>query len=131
MLLFLAVQVLKPVKRRNVKMVKPSEFERVNDYFGINKKLLKPNVGYTKYHYHNCCEVIYPLKGEAVYFNNGQNYCIKPGQILFINTYEMHKSIAGADTFERFLIMYRGAFIEPGPSIKMPDIFSNVPCQCL
>lgn len=105
-------------------MVKSSEFERVKDFFEINKKLVKLNQDNWNYHYHNCCEIIYPLKGEAEYFNNGQNYTVKPGQILFINSYELHKSEAADYNFERFIIMYREAVFESMPSIIMPDIFS-------
>lgn len=76
-------------------------------------------------HYHNAYEIHYFLDGNFSFFVRNQNYKIKKGDILFIDTYEIHNPIYRPEyTSEKILITFRPSFTESSSEFKVPDVFS-------
>lgn len=64
-------------------------------------------------HYHDFYEVFVFIDGEVDYWIEGSIYHLKPGDILLINPFELHKPIPRSDTenYERIVLWIDKAYI--------------------
>lgn len=63
-------------------------------------------------HYHDHFEIYYQLSGERYYFIKDRSYYIKKGDIVLVNTYELHKTVhVGTKVYERILINFSPEYI--------------------
>lgn len=63
-------------------------------------------------HYHDHFEIYYQLSGERYYFIKDRSYYVKKGDIVLINTYELHKTVhVGTKAYERILINFTPEYI--------------------
>lgn len=59
----------------------------------------------------DCYEIYYLISGNVVYQVEGQNYQLKPGDLLIINNKEMHRPYFSSDeSYERILIFFSPEF---------------------
>jgi AraC-like DNA-binding protein len=77
-------------------------------------------------HYHGHYEIYYQISGERYYFIKDRTYYVKKGDLIFINMYDLHKTIyAGADFHERILINFKDIYIKSiCDSLQNIDLFS-------
>lgn len=65
-------------------------------------------------HYHSYYEIYYQLSGERYFFIKDRSYYLKKGDIVLINSYDLHKTLqAGGKTHERILIYFDTSYISP------------------
>jgi AraC-like DNA-binding protein len=81
-------------------------------------------------HYHRSYEVYYQLYGEKYYFIKDKTYKIETGDIVLINSYELHRtSLVNNNPTERILVRINDTFInnvtDPYPSIDLFSIFKG------
>lgn len=70
------------------------------------------NLNMSKNHYHRTYEIYYQLNGEKYYFIKDKTYHIKSGDIVLINSYDLHRTSAvNSDTTERILVRINENFI--------------------
>ena len=100
-----------------------SRYEKINNFFYIEKSYLQKLDHKSKPHYHNACEVFYFLNGAARYFVNNQCYTVKKGSIIFVDTYEIHKALYTSDNCERVLILYHPVVTQYNQLLNLPNIF--------
>lgn len=66
----------------------------------------------TENHYHSFYEILYLLKGERIFQIKDKTYRLTPGDAVFINPYDFHRSIdSDPPYYERILISFRKEFI--------------------
>lgn len=88
--------------------VKSSTFDKFSVPFFIERQKSSSNFGMPSNHYHNAYEIYYLLEGERFYFIKDKIYHIKKGDLVIIDTYELHKTIdAGVPVVERILINFK------------------------
>lgn len=64
------------------------------------------------HHYHDHFEIYYQLSGERYYFIKDRSYYVKKGDIVLINTYDVHKTVhVGSKVYERILINFSPEYI--------------------
>ena len=69
-------------------------------------------------HFHDQYEIYYLLKGERNYFIKDRVYKILPGNLVFINKYELHKTTDGnSNNHTRILINLRTDYFKQSPDI--------------
>lgn len=65
----------------------------------------------TENHYHSFYEILYLLKGERVFQIKDKTYILKPGNAVFVNPFDFHRSIdSDPPYYERILISFRKEF---------------------
>ncbi len=65
------------------------------------------------YHYHNSYELYYLVSGERYYFIKDKCYKISKGNLVFINTYDIHYTSSSSDSgFERYVINFKKDFLK-------------------
>lgn len=104
--------------------MKSSEYSKIEDSVSIERKVGRARSYKSTPHYHNACEIHYFLDGEITFFIHDQSYRIKRGDMLFIDTYEIHNPVYRQCDYEKILITYKPSFTELTPKLKVPDIFS-------
>jgi YesN/AraC family two-component response regulator len=104
--------------------MKSSEFSKVDDSISIERKVGKSRVYKSNPHYHNACEIHYFLEGDITFFIHDQSYRVKKGDILFIDTYEIHNPVYKLYDYEKILITYKPSFTESSAKLRIPDVFS-------
>lgn len=104
--------------------MKLSEYVKIDESITIEKKISRGRFYKSTPHYHNAHEVHYFLDGDITFFIHDQSYKVKKGDMLFIDTYEIHNPIYELYDFEKILIMFRPSFTQLSPSFKVPDVFS-------
>jgi AraC-like DNA-binding protein len=104
--------------------MKSSEFSKVEESIHIVKKIGKARVQKSTPHYHNAYEIHYFLDGEITFFIRDQSYKIKKGDILIIDTYEMHNPVYNLYDYEKILLTFKPSFTDTTPMLKIPDLFS-------
>jgi AraC-like DNA-binding protein len=63
-------------------------------------------------HFHDSYEIYYLLSGERYYFIKDRTYHIVKGSLVFINTYELHRTLdAHVPSWERILINFKPGFL--------------------
>lgn len=94
--------------------------------FGIEYKKYTHRGSMPSNHYHGHYEIYYQMAGERYYFIKDRTYYVKKGDIVFINMYELHKTIyAGANSYERILINFKAKYIKDfSDNLKDIDLFS-------
>ena len=101
-----------------------SEFLKVDNNIEIEKKIAKQRTYKSRPHYHNAYEINYYLDGNIDFFVRDQGYPVKKGDVLFINTYEIHNPINESSSYEKILLTYRPSFLKTAFNFEVPDIFS-------
>lgn len=106
----------------------PKEFqEDVTDFRMRYDKTNGPNLlNMSKNHYHKSYEIYYLMSGETYYFIKDKTFHVKAGDIVLINSYDLHRtSLVNNEAKERILICLNESFIN---SITSPygyiDLFS-------
>ncbi len=65
------------------------------------------------YHYHNSYELYYLVSGERYYFIKDKCYKINKGNLVFINTYDVHyTSSSSTSGYERYVINFKKDFLK-------------------
>ncbi len=78
--------------------------ERANESAAISEK---------HYHYHDCYQLYYLYSGELYYFINNKTYLVKPGNIVLVNSYDIHCTFASSQKHsERLIIDFKREYIE-------------------
>jgi len=63
-------------------------------------------------HYHGTYEVYYLLSGRRHYFIKDRSYSVAPGDLVFINKYDVHKtSVLGSPQHERIVMNFSDSFL--------------------
>jgi AraC-like DNA-binding protein len=76
-------------------------------------------------HYHGTYEIYYLLSGQRAYFIKDRSYLIAPGDLLFINKLDVHKtSDVGKPGHERIVINFSDLFIDPLHPLFHPSLFA-------
>lgn len=104
--------------------MKTSEYLKIDTGITIEKKVGHARLYKSTPHYHNAHEVHYFLDGNITFFIGDQSYSAKKGDLLFIDTYEIHNPTYKLYDYEKILIMYRPSFTKLSPIFKFPDVFS-------
>lgn len=74
-------------------------------------------------HYHGTYEIYYQLSGRRHYFIKDRSYAIAPGDLVFINKYDVHKtSVLGSPQHERIVTNFSDAFLGSGHPLFRPDL---------
>lgn len=74
-------------------------------------------------HYHSTYEIYYQLSGRRHYFIKDRSYAIAPGDLVFINKYDVHKtSVLGSPHHERIVINFSDAFLGSGHPLFRPEL---------
>jgi AraC-like DNA-binding protein len=77
-------------------------------------------------HYHGIYEIYYLLSGQRAYFVKDRSYLILPGDLLFINKFEVHKtSVIGSPEHERIVINFSDAFLNSNNPLHYPELYST------
>src|SRR5689334_21265683 len=100
--------------------MKLSEYSKIDDSISIERKAARARLYKSTPHYHNACEIHYFLDGDITFFIHDQSYKVKKGDILFIDSYEIHNPVYKLYDYEKILIMYKPSFAESNPSFKVP-----------
>lgn len=66
-----------------------------------------------EYHYHDFNKIIFFISGKVAYLIEGKTYNLKPYDVLFVSSSEVHKPIISPDeTYERIIIWVNPEFLE-------------------
>lgn len=105
--------------------MKTSEYSKIDDRISIEKKYTQAMPYISPPHYHNSYEAHYFLKGDITFFIHDNNCRVKKGNLLFIDSYEIHHPIHSTEIeYEKILIMFKPSIITLNPAYKTPDVFS-------
>lgn len=64
-------------------------------------------------HYHDFYKIVVFLSGSVTYTIEGKSYFLKPGDILLVNRYDLHRlSVDGSEPYERIILWLRLDFIQ-------------------
>ncbi len=99
-----------------------SEFERVGYDIEVVRNARRANRPRSVPHYHNAFEITYYWRGGVDFFVRDQTYTAKPGDLIFVNTFEIHNRIANDKFTEKTLLIYSPSFLES--ACGMPDVFA-------
>lgn len=92
----------------NIGSIKRGYLKRDFEYFHIKDKL---NLEFEP-HYHDFNKIIIFISGKVTYLIEGKSYKLKPWDILFVSSNEMHKPIIDPDeVYERIIIWINPAFL--------------------
>lgn len=84
-----------------------------------------PPIEMTKNHFHDSYEMYYLLSGERNYFIRDRAYHIVKGSLVFINMYELHRTLdANTPSLERILINFKPGFLLSGDTDKTARLVS-------
>jgi AraC-like DNA-binding protein len=99
-----------------------SEFERVGYDIEVVRNAGRANRPRSVPHYHNAFEITYYWRGGVDFFVRDQTYTARPGDVIFVNTFEIHNRIANDKFTEKTLLIYSPSFLESASG--MPDVFA-------
>lgn len=74
--------------------------DKIEIYHRVTSEEMEMNV-----HFHNTYEMIFVLKGKAVFKINDREYEVSPGSIMFISNLEKHELKVTEYPYERYLLM--------------------------
>lgn len=64
-------------------------------------------------HFHDFCKIVLFLSGNVTYFIEGTGYTLKPGDILLINQFAIHKTvIEGNVPYKRMIMWFRPEYLD-------------------
>lgn len=98
-----------------------SEFDRVGYDIEVVRNAGRADRPRNLPHYHNACEIVYYWRGNVEFFVGDQAYVAGPGDVIFVNTFEIHNRIPSDKFTERTLLIYRPSFLELATGV--PDVF--------
>lgn len=76
-------------------------------------------------HFHSTYEVYYLLSGQRAYFIKDRSYLISPGDLVFINKLDVHKtSDVGEPGHERIVINFSDRFLGADPALYSPALLA-------
>lgn len=76
-------------------------------------------------HYHATYEVYYQLSGRRHYFIKDSAYAVAPGDLVFINKHDVHKtSVLGSPQHERIVMNFSDAFLGAGHPLFKPELLA-------
>ncbi|TDF92127.1 helix-turn-helix transcriptional regulator [Paenibacillus piri] len=76
-------------------------------------------------HFHGTYEIYYLLSGQRAYFIKDRTYLISPGDLVFINRHDVHKtSDVGQPGHERVVINFSDTFIGKDHPLSDPSLFN-------
>ena len=81
------------------------------------------------YHRHNAHEIYLFMQGDVDFYVEQSCYHLKPGDLIIINTKELHRALTLADTpYERYGINIKPLLIEQlsTPITNLSDCFNNI-----
>lgn len=74
-------------------------------------------------HYHSTYEIYYQLSGRRHYFIKDSTYSVAPGDLVFINKYDVHKtSVLGPPQHERIVMNFSDAFLGSEHPLFRPEL---------
>ena len=106
-----------------------SEFESIGYDIEVVRSSCRANRARCIPHYHNAFEICFLTDGEVDFFVRDQTYTAGPGDIIFVNTFEVHNRIVNDKYCEKTLLIYRPSFLERQPGYRIPDVFSLLDSQ--
>jgi AraC-like DNA-binding protein len=106
-----------------------SAFERVGVEIDVSRKSCRANRASCDPHYHNALEISYVISGEVDFFVRDQTFTAGPGDVIFVNTFEVHNRIVNDKVHDKILLTYNPAFLENGFRSQIPDVFSMLDSQ--
>lgn len=106
------------------------DFYYENEYFNIGHNNYDINSASfnVNSHIHDLYEIYYFLKGDVTYYIEGQGYKIEKGDLLIINSQELHKPIFNTDsTYERIVVHFLPWYISKynSDSFNLLGCFEN------
>ncbi|WP_284640556.1 helix-turn-helix domain-containing protein [Paenibacillus silviterrae] len=76
-------------------------------------------------HFHGTYEIFYLMAGQRAYFIKDRSYLISPGDLVFINKHDVHKtSDVGPSGYERIVINFSDKFIGADHPLFHPALFA-------
>ena len=76
-------------------------------------------------HYHGTYEVYYQLSGRRHQFIKDSAYALAPGDLVFINKFDVHKtSVLGSPQHERVVMNFSDAFLGNGHPLFRPELLA-------
>ncbi|PZE20131.1 helix-turn-helix domain-containing protein [Paenibacillus xerothermodurans] len=76
-------------------------------------------------HFHGTYEIYFLLSGQRAYFIKDRSYLISPGDLVFINKHDVHKtSDVGRPGHERIVINFSDTFISKDHPLYHPSLFN-------
>jgi AraC-like DNA-binding protein/quercetin dioxygenase-like cupin family protein len=99
-----------------------SVFERVGYDIEVVRNAGKANRPRSVPHYHNAFEITYYWRGGVDFFVRDQTYTARPGDVIFVNTFEIHNRVANDKFTEKTLIIFSPSFLESVSGV--PDVFA-------
>lgn len=88
------------------------------------------NVGDFSYHHHDVCELLFLLKGDACYSNEGRVYTLKKNSLVFtrpfVNHVVTHRS---REEYERYYILFDEKKLPATMHLKIPPEIEVVDCE--
>lgn len=99
-----------------------SEFDRVGNDIEVVRNAGRADRPRNLPHYHNAFEITYYWRGRAEFFVRDQTYAVEPGDVIFVNTFEIHNRIPSDRFAERTLLIFRPSFLEA--TAGLPDVFA-------
>ncbi|MEW9121919.1 MAG: AraC family transcriptional regulator [Thermotaleaceae bacterium] len=89
-----------------------------NSFYFSHRKVFGQFTMHTN-HFHNQYEVYYLLSGERHYFIKDRVFHVKPGTLVLINEYDLHKTTeADSEDHTRILINFTKNFLSTSPYAK-------------
>ncbi|MFE5320048.1 helix-turn-helix domain-containing protein [Paenibacillus sp. NPDC056579] len=75
-------------------------------------------------HFHGTYEIYYLMSGQRAYFIKDRSYMISPGDLVFINKHDVHKTTdIGQPGHERIVINFSDTFVGTDHPLYHPSVF--------
>lgn len=88
-------------------------YRSIDDYFRMDYDSRKGYFTMERFHMHQCYEVYYLFSGERGYFIKDRTYTIREGDLILINSNEVHKSLeVGVPNHDRVVMYYEDIFFK-------------------
>lgn len=82
-------------------------------FYNIDQTKRRNYFTMSQFHYHEYYEIYYLMSGQRYYYIEDSRYLVKKGSLLFINKYDIHKTVDSVNpNHERIVLYFNDAFIE-------------------
>ncbi len=82
-------------------------------YYDINQMKRRNYFTMSSFHYHEYYEIYYLMSGQRYYYIEDSRYLVKSGSMLFINKYDIHRTVdSEMPHHERIVIYFNDAFLD-------------------
>jgi AraC-like DNA-binding protein/mannose-6-phosphate isomerase-like protein (cupin superfamily) len=106
---YLEIEVLNMELDKNTLKLKSGYLNTDFEFFHIKDK---KNMEF-EFHYHDFNKIIIFISGNVTYLIEGKAYNLKPWDILFVNSHDVHKPIVSEDEpYERIVLWVNSSFLE-------------------